>query len=169
MKFLVVDLFNKIKRIQGYLYWNFKGVRVSDSSYVSMKANLIKCSVFGKSMILDEAIIGAHSYLTDAYVQHATIGSYCSIAPGVKIGLEEHDTENFSTHPSNYDSKSFVQSKGRVLIGDHIWLGANSIILQGVKIGNHAVIAAGAVVTKDVPNGEIWGGVPAKFLKTRNS
>jgi len=168
MKFLVVDLFNKFKKFQGYLYWNLKGVRVVCSSYVSMKANLTNCSVFGNSVVLDESVVGENSYMTDAYIQHATIGVYCSIAPGVKIGLEEHDIENYSTHPSTYDSKSFVKSRGRTEIGNHVWLAANCVILQGVKIGDNAVIAAGAVVTKDVPEGEIWGGIPAKFLKKRN-
>lgn len=168
MKFLVVDLYDKLKKFQGYFYWNLKGVRVVGSSYVSIKANLNNCSIFGNSVVLDEAVVGENSYMTDAYIQHATIGSYCSIAPGVKIGLEEHDINNYSTHPSTYDSKSFVKSKGRSEIGDHVWLAANSIILQGVKVGDHSVIAAGAVVTKDVPEGEIWGGIPAKFLKKRD-
>lgn len=49
-----------------------------------------------------------------------------------------------------------------VIIEDEVWIGANTVILQGVKIGHGSVIAAGAVVTKDVPSMEIWGGVPAK-------
>ncbi|RTZ00895.1 antibiotic acetyltransferase [Flavobacterium sp. RSP49] len=159
---------NKIDQILPYLYWNSKGVRVVSSFIVSRKANLKNCSIFGKSIVLEEAIVGANTYMTDAYIQHATVGSYCSIAPGVKIGLEEHDVENFSTHPSTYDSKLFVKSKGRCKIGDHVWLAANCIVLQGVTIGKHAVIVAGAVVTKDVPDGEIWGGIPAKFLKKRD-
>lgn len=167
MKFLLSDLYNKLLKIAGYFFWNMKGVRVVASSYVSMKADLCSCSVFGNSVVLDEAIIKEHTYMTDAYIQHASIGSYCSIAPGVKIGLEEHNVDNYSTHPSTYDSKSFVKSKGRTQIGNHVWLAANYIILQGVKIGDNAVIAAGAVVTKDVPEGEIWGGIPAKFLKKR--
>ena len=52
-----------------------------------------------------------------------------------------------------------------VIVGDHTWIGANVIILQGVTIGAHSIIAAGAVVTKNVPNFEVWGGVPAKKIK----
>lgn len=168
MKFLLSDIYNSLSKITGYFFWNMKGVRVVTSSYVSKKASLKNCSVFGNSVVLDEAVIGEHTYMTDAYIQHATVGSYCSIAPGVKIGLEEHDADNYSTHPSTYDSKSFVKSKGRAEIGNHVWLAANCIILQGVKVGDHAVVAAGAVVTKDIPEGEIWGGIPAKFLKKRS-
>ncbi|MFV8270530.1 DapH/DapD/GlmU-related protein [Flavobacterium sp. GT2N3] len=167
MKFLFSDIYNLIIQFVSYLYWNLNGVRVVPSSYVSRKAKLNGCSIFGNSKVLDEAIIGENTYMTDAYVQHATIGSYCSIAPGVKIGLEEHDVSNFSTHPSTYNSKKFVASNGRSIIGNHVWLAANCIILQGVTLGDHAVVAAGAVVTKDIPQGEIWGGIPARFLKKR--
>lgn len=54
-----------------------------------------------------------------------------------------------------------------VVIGDDVWIGARSIILKGVHIGKGAVIAAGAVVTKDVPEYAIVGGVPAKVIKYR--
>lgn len=166
--FFINDSYIILKKIIAYFYWNFKGVRVVSSSYVSIKAKLHRCSVFGNSVVLDEAIVGKFTYMTDAYVQHATIGDYCSIAPGVKIGLEEHDINNYSTHPSTYDSKGFVKTRGRSQIGNHVWLGANAVILQGVKIGNNSVIGAGAIVTKDVPNNEIWGGIPARFIKNKN-
>lgn len=52
-----------------------------------------------------------------------------------------------------------------VVIGDYVFIGMNSLIVNTVTIGNHAVIAAGSVVTKDIPSGELWGGVPAKFIK----
>ena len=165
MKFILSDLNTKIGTLYSYLYWNLKGVRVVPMSNVSRKARLINCSIFGRSIVLEEAIIGANTYLTDAFIQHATIGSFCSIAPGVKIGMEEHDINNYSTHPSTYDSKKFVSSKGRTIIGNHVWLAANCIILQGVTIGDNAVVAAGAVVTSDIPAGEIWGGIPARFIK----
>ncbi len=54
-----------------------------------------------------------------------------------------------------------------VIIGDDVWIGSRVTILPGVHIGNGAVIGAGSVVTKDVPDFEIWGGNPAHFLKTR--
>lgn len=50
-------------------------------------------------------------------------------------------------------------------IGNHVWIGARAVILKGVKIGNGAVVAAGAVVTKDVPENSLVGGVPAKIIK----
>lgn len=52
-----------------------------------------------------------------------------------------------------------------IIIEDHVWIGVNCTILKGVRIGKGAVIAAGAVVTKDIPAGCLAGGVPAKVLK----
>lgn len=57
--------------------------------------------------------------------------------------------------------------RGKVKIGNDVFIGAHSIICKPVTIGDHAVVAAGSVVTKDIPEGEIWGGVPAKFIKKR--
>ena len=54
---------------------------------------------------------------------------------------------------------------GKVKIGNNVFIGAHSIICQPVTIGDDVVIAAGSVVTKNIPSGEIWGGVPAKFIK----
>jgi len=71
---------------------------------------------------------------------------------------DEHDI-----HDPNY-SNSF----GPVIIGDYVFIGPRSIILPSVKIGKGAVVAAGAVVTKDIPDFEVWGGIPAKKISDRN-
>ena len=55
-----------------------------------------------------------------------------------------------------------------VEIGEDCWIGSKAVILDGVKIGNHVIVAAGAVVNRDVPDYAIVGGVPAKIIKTRN-
>lgn len=81
----------------------------------------------------------------------------------MKIGLEEHPLDQVSTHPNFYNN--FSQKE--VVIEDHVWLGANVIVLSGVTIGKHSVIAAGAVVTKDVEFYTIMAGVPAKIIKKR--
>lgn len=54
-----------------------------------------------------------------------------------------------------------------IIIEEDVWIGASCVILQGVKIGTGSVIAAGSVVNKSVPEYEVWGGVPAKFIKKR--
>lgn len=136
--------------------------------------------VYGYSTVVnsefgDYTYVGGHSR-----VQYATIGKFCSIADGVKIGLGIHPTHLKSTHPAFYSPQSHwkqditpdlslnIQEYKRVVVGDDVWIGTNALVLDGVRIGNHAVIAAGAVVTKDVPEYAIVGGVPAKIINYRH-
>lgn len=74
----------------------------------------------------------------------------------------------------NYSNKSilirlqnFNSKKTGINIGSDVWIGANVVILPGVNIGNSSIIAAGSVVTSDVPSNTIYAGVPAKFIKNR--
>ena len=135
--------------------------------------------------------VGCYSYIGRDFrnYNNVKIGRFCSIAEGVKVGLGAHPLDRFSTSPAFY-AKDWSFSAGAVVvnkelkvipekgydnfgelmkveIGDDVWIGANACILGGVKIGNGAVIATGAVVTKDVPDFEIWGGVPAKKISSR--
>ena len=81
----------------------------------------------------------------------------------------EHNVLNVSTYP--YKAQSYGEpeaiSKGNIVVEDDVWIGARAIIMSGVKIGQGAVVAAGAVVSKDVPPYAIVGGVPAKIIKYR--
>lgn len=85
----------------------------------------------------------------------------------------DHDT-NISSHVKlitgshDIDDPDFAADFRPIKIGHHCWIGTGATILQGVSIGDGAVVAAGAVVTKDVPPYEVWGGVPAKFIRRRN-
>jgi virginiamycin A acetyltransferase len=101
-----------------------------------------------------------------------SIGSFCSIARDVTIQEYNHRTDTLSTY---YLEKNFfggknsgeISSKGPIVIGNDVWVGAKSIILSGVTIGDGALIAAGSVVTKNVPAYAIAGGNPAKIIKYR--
>jgi acetyltransferase-like isoleucine patch superfamily enzyme len=99
------------------------------------------------------------------------IGSYCSISPGVHFLLGgEHQIESISTFPFKVECFGYdyeAGSKGDIVIADDVWIGTNAIICSGVKIGQGAIVAAGAVVTKDVPPYAIVGGNPAKIIKYR--
>jgi acetyltransferase-like isoleucine patch superfamily enzyme len=57
--------------------------------------------------------------------------------------------------------------RAAIVIGGDVWLGANVIVLKGVTIGTGAIVAAGAVVNRSIAENQIWGGVPAKFIKMR--
>lgn len=103
------------------------------------------------------------------------IGNFCSIADNVNFLLAgEHNLDRISTFPfMRYmpDRKilSVSSSKGKIIIRDDVWIGYGATILSGVKIGQGAVVATGAVVTKDVPEYAIVGGIPAKVIKYRFS
>lgn len=88
--------------------------------------------------------------------------------------IVDHDT-NISSHTKfitgshDINDSKFKADFKPINVGHHCWIGTGAIILHGVNIGDGAVVAAGAVVTKDIPPYEVWGGVPAKFMKKRNN
>jgi virginiamycin A acetyltransferase len=103
---------------------------------------------------------------------HLTLGNFDSIGPDVCFLLgAEHPLNLVSTYPF----KHFVleqkieecQSKGDIVVGDDVWIGRGAQILSGIKIGQGAVVAAGSIVTKDVPPYAIVGGNPAKIIRFR--
>lgn len=102
-----------------------------------------------------------------------SIGNYCSIAPGVTFILSaDHAINTISTFPYKVKTMGIPfegKSKGNIEVGDDVWLGYGATILSGVRIGQGAVVAAGAVVTSDVPAYAIVGGVPAKVIRYRFS
>lgn len=99
------------------------------------------------------------------------IGSFCSIGPEVSFLLAgEHNMNHISSFPfkSYYgNEKKEAFGKGDTIVEDDVWFGYRATILSGVHIGQGAVIAAGAVVSKDVPPYAIVAGNPAKVIKYR--
>jgi acetyltransferase-like isoleucine patch superfamily enzyme len=89
------------------------------------------------------------------------IGDDSSIASGCKFVDHDHGIvgETIDAAPGR---------TGAIVLGRHVWLGANVIVLRGVTIGDGAVVAAGAVVTRSIPAREIWAGVPARLLRLRD-
>lgn len=127
--------------------------------------------------VLYHVIFGRHSYCAPGcQLSHCTIGRFCSIGPEVTIGLGIHPTDRVSTfpgfysgnrHTANFGSDPAVEEHRSTVVGNDVWIGARVIIPGGVTIGDGAVIAAGAVVTKDVPRYAIVGGVPARVIRYR--
>ena len=121
--------------------------------------------------------VGNHSYgdlnvLNASEKYHLNIGHFCSIAQNVTFAVcVDHPTNTISTYPFKVvcvGSQPYeAVSKGDIVVEDDVWIGYGATILSGVRIGQGAVIAAGAVVTKDVPPYAIVGGVPAKVIKYR--
>lgn len=102
------------------------------------------------------------------------IGNFCSIGGNVLFLLSaEHKIDSISTYPFKvrclHETDNEAISKGDIIVDDDVWIGQNAIILSGVHIGKGAVVAAGAVVTKNVPPYAIVGGNPAQIIKYRFS
>lgn len=153
----------------GWVRAAFLGVRLDSRARVSPFAKIKGVVAIGAAEIGRDVWIGEGSYVGSGLIQAARIGRYCSIGPGVIIGPTEHRLDYWTTSP--YEAMAAGEPLGVTdrplpppVIGDGVWIGAHAIILRGVRIGDRAVIAAGAVVTKDVPPGEIWGGVPARRI-----
>ena len=125
---------------------------------------------------INSVFIGKHTYGGIAVLNYnnyykLTIGNYCSIATDVMFILDaDHYTKHISSFPFKVKmlGEQFEGvSKGDIIVDDDVWIGYGATIMSGVHISQGAVIAAGAVVTKDVPPYAIVGGVPAKVIKYR--
>lgn len=102
--------------------------------------------------------------------ERLSIGHFCSIADDVKFLLGgNHAYEGVSTFPflTKYFGQLEATTKGAIEVGDDVWIGYNAVILSGVTVGQGAVVAAGSVLTRDVPPYAIVGGNPARVLKYR--
>lgn len=122
--------------------------------------------------------VGYGSYggwMTELFEGPATIGNYTSVGRNLRRIPYNHHTDYATTHPVAFNpSFGLVENDDREIIhltiGNDVWIGDYVTILPScISIGNGAVIGAGAVVTKDIPPYEIWGGVPAHFIKKRFS
>ena len=110
----------------------------------------------GDVIIGDHTRIGLHNTIIGPVI----IGSHVNLAQGITITALNH---NFNDSEKPIDQQGI--STKEVVLEDDIWVGANAVILPGVTIGKHAVVAAGAIVTKDVPPHSLVAGVPAKVIR----
>ena len=109
-----------------------------------------------------DVIIGDHTRvgLHNTIIGPVTIGNHVNLAQGITVTALNH---NFEDPNKRIDEQGVGTTP--VVIEDDIWIGANAVILPGVTIGHHSVVAAGAVVTKNVPPHSLVAGVPAKVIK----
>ena len=164
------------------------GNEIDSSSYISTDSELEGKNRISKHDVIKWSKIGYGTYMGEnCYFERTKIGRYCSIAKNVDIVAGNHPTSKFvSTHPAFYSTyvveemfgyiheKKYrelrfadEESKTAVIIGNDVWISSNASIMEGVTIGDGAVIAANALVTKNVEPFEIVGGVPAKHIKWR--
>lgn len=109
-----------------------------------------------------DVTIGNHTRvgLHNTIIGPVKIGNHVNLAQGITVTALNH---NFGDTSKRIDEQGV--STNNVIIEDDVWIGANAVILPGVKIGTHCVVAAGAVITKDVPPHSLVAGVPAKIIK----
>ena len=127
-----------------------------------------RCNFSGKISIGYATTLGYDNFFSG----DITIGKYCQIGADVAIHTTNHPMSFLSTYISKnlFDGElSSLKEIKRTVIGNDVWIGHNVIILGNVTIGNGAILAAGAVVTKDVAAYTIVAGVPAKPVKKRFS
>lgn len=131
-----------------------------------------------------DAVIGKYFGMNEScYVARATVGAYCSIGARTAINPFNHPTDWLSIHEFQYHPNSFdwvpeysgIERLSRtpdmfrtVTIGNDVWTGHNVNVMPGVNVGDGAVLAAGAVVTKDVPPYAIVAGVPGTIKRYRH-
>ncbi len=144
----------------GVFVFHPENIVIGDHVYIG-HYTILKGYYKGKMVIGSGTWIGQQCFFHSA--GDIEIGENVGIGPGVKILT--------STHSINEPDKPIIHAQEmlykKVIIKPDADIGVNAIILPGVTIGRAAQIGAGAVVTKDVPDYEIWAGVPAKFLGSR--
>jgi acetyltransferase-like isoleucine patch superfamily enzyme len=109
-----------------------------------------------------DVIIGNHTRIGihNTIIGPVTIGNHVNLAQGITVTALNH---NFKDTSKRIDEQGI--STKPVVIGNDVWIGANAVVLPGVTIGRHVGVAAGAVVTDNVPDNVVVGGVPAKIIK----
>jgi acetyltransferase-like isoleucine patch superfamily enzyme len=143
----------------------YRGIIAGDRVTIGKHAIIRPTNIYGSAIgeglkIGNNSSIGPYSYIgCSGYIE---IGDNVMMSPRVSIYAENH----LFDHPELTIKEQGVKREF-VKIEDDCWIAANTIILAGVTIGRGSVIAAGSVVTKDVPPYSIVGGVPAKVIKSR--
>lgn len=157
---LIFKIFNVVSNIIypkiSYFYWKGNGVKLGKNSKI-MKKTII------------------HSPSKLEIGKNSIIGEFINIWAGgeIKIGdnvlIATHSLLISETHDKNAEIYSNSSIKKTIVIEDNVWIGANVIILPGIKIGKNSIIGAGSVVTKNIPENEIWAGNPAKLIQKKEN
>lgn len=162
------------------LFQNLANPAVSLFTLIDTKSRVNhKAKIYRFARIVDSSI-GRYSYIgINSWIVNAEVGQFCSIATDVNIGLAEHTIDYLSTSPIftekingtgySWVKQNLINPTPRTYIGNDVWIGYRALIKSGIKIGNGAIVGAGAVVTKNIPPYAIVAGVPAKIIRYRYS
>lgn len=170
-------------RVSGYAKgWlkHFFNKRISTLALVHDNCEVSTKAVIYCGARMSESKVGDYSYVgKDTIIHGTTIGKFCSISDCCIIGLPGHSIRTISSSPifsgihngtkTSWVKKNMPHDPINVKIGNDVWIGYRAMIPTNVTIGDGAVVAAGAVVVKDVPPYAVVGGVPARVIKYRFS
>ena len=134
--------------------------------------NYLHNVIIGDNSIIDNlSTIGEYTYIgRNCLVSKSSIGRYCSIGNNVSIGPGEHKIDVVSTSSYIYEDRVNwynALTEKKVIIGNDVWIGTDSIIKRGVVIGDGAVVGANSFVNRDVPDFAVVVGSPAKIVRYR--
>ncbi len=160
------------------LMFRCRGFKASLRSFASSDCVFYEYAALHGNAAVRSSTINRFTYLSDAKVNNSIVGSFCSIGHQAIVGgLGKHPVNWLSTHPVFYSDRqqvslalcfqSYFEESLPVIIGNDVWVGARAIILDGISVGHGAIIAAGSIVTKNVPPYAIVGGVPARIIRYR--
>lgn len=155
---MFLNIIEKLKWVKRAYYRKKYRLRNTHPKFLATK---------GLGKVSRDIVAGAYSYIGENCLIYpkVSIGNFTMLANDVFIIGGDHNYR-FAGMPIVFNGRDdFKETK----IGHDVWIGARSIIMAGVKIGNGAIIAAGSVVTKDIEPYAIYGGVPAKMIKMRFS
>ncbi len=161
--------------------------RLSNEPFLHERADVRECHLgryveIGEGSRIVESSLGDYSY-TDRYadIAYSVLGKFVNVAAFTRINPSEHPFQRASLHHFMYRSSYYWPEEAdeaelfdwrrlrSVRIGHDTWIGHGAVVMKGVAIGDGAIVASHAVVTRDVAPYVIVGGIPAKFIKRRHS
>jgi acetyltransferase-like isoleucine patch superfamily enzyme len=182
----MIDLMKIIIKL---VYFSIKKIELKRKNvYIEKNVSFLRTnfSIFNrinKNTNVDRSSFGAYTYVAkNCFLADVRIGAFCSIGPYVEVIYGTHPMNFVSTNPVFFSNRkqcgtSFINenvisdfsliSNLSAIIENDVWIGFGAKIIEGVTIGNGAIVLAGAYVTKDVEPYSIVGGVPAKHIRYR--
>jgi virginiamycin A acetyltransferase len=145
-------------------YPSVRGTRIVIGARTHVDAFAVIRAVGGTGDVIigEDSRIGPHCVLYSG--NGVTIGKHVLMAPHVSVVPTNH---SFERRDMTIDQQRFQPSRGGVVIEDDVWIGSQAVLLDGTHVERGAIVAAGSVVRGRVPAYQIWGGVPANFIKDR--